>query len=59
VQVERPSTSNPGGTIIEGVERHTDKMVKVYSLDEKLIGSANLLPGQNVNDVARRIITPV
>jgi hypothetical protein len=41
---------------MEGVERHTDNMVRVYSTDGNLIGSANLLPGDNGDVVARRLL---
>jgi hypothetical protein len=56
VQVERPTPANPGGTIAEGVERHTDKMVRVYGTDGNLIGSAELRPGEDAATVARRLL---
>jgi hypothetical protein len=56
VQTEAPSENNPGGTIAEGFERHTNTRVQVYDTAGNLLGSASLQPGDDVEATARRIL---
>src|SRR5262249_32357353 len=56
VQIEQPTESNPGGTIAEGFERHSDSPVRVYDTDGNLLGSANLRPGDDIDTVARAVL---
>src|SRR5262245_17259618 len=56
VQIEQPTASNPGGTIAEGYERHTDRRVRVYDVRGELLGGADLRPGDDVEAVAKRLL---
>src|SRR5262249_2088820 len=38
VQTEQPTEGNPGGTIAEGYEMHTDRRVKVFDMRGQLLG---------------------
>jgi hypothetical protein len=54
--VERPSETNPGGAIVEGLYRVEDGMVRVTTLDGRPIGSAAFRPGDDVEAAARKIL---
>ena len=56
MQIEQPTESNPGGTIAEGFEQHTDSQVRVYDTDGNLLGSAASRPGDDIEVVARRVL---
>lgn len=56
VQIEQPTENNPGGTIVEGYERHTDRRVRVYDTDGNLLGSAPLRPGDDVEVAAKKLL---
>jgi hypothetical protein len=54
--VERPSETNPGGVIAEGLYRVEDGMVKVTDLQGRLLGTQPLKPGDDVEAAARKIL---
>ena len=54
--VERPSETNPGGAIVEGLYRVEDGMVRVTTLDGRPIGSAAFRHGDDVEASARKIL---
>jgi hypothetical protein len=56
VQIEQPTENNPGGTIAEGYERHTDRRVRVYDVRGQLLGGAGLKPGDDVDTAAKRLL---
>jgi hypothetical protein len=56
VQIEQPTENNPGGVIAEGYEWHTDRHVRVYDVRGKLLGRADLRPGDDVEAVAKRLL---
>jgi hypothetical protein len=56
VTVERPSETNPGGAIVEGLYRVEEGMVKVADLQGKLLGTQPLKPGDDAEAAARKIL---
>jgi hypothetical protein len=56
VQTEQPTENNPGGTIAEGYEMHTDRRVRVYDVRGQLLGGADLKPGDDVEAAAKRLL---
>jgi hypothetical protein len=54
--VERPSETNPGGAIVEGLYRVEDGMVKVTDLQGRLLGAQSIKPGDAVETAARKIL---
>ena len=56
VTVERPSETNPGGAIVEGLYRVEDGMVKVTDLQGRLLGTQPIKPGDEVEAAARKIL---
>jgi hypothetical protein len=54
--VERPSETNPGGAIVEGLYRVEDGMVKVTDLQGRLLGTQPIKPGDDVEAAARKIL---
>jgi hypothetical protein len=56
VTVERPSETNPGGAIAEGLYRVEEGMVKVADLQGRLLGTQPIKPGDDVEAAARKIL---
>jgi hypothetical protein len=56
VTVERPSETNPGGVIAEGLYRVEDGMVKVTDLQARLLGTQPIKPDDDVEAAARKIL---
>jgi hypothetical protein len=54
--VERPSETNPGGAIVEGLYRVEDGMVKVTDLQGRLLGTQPIKPGDHAEAAARKIL---
>lgn len=55
-QVEAPSLQNPVGTITEALYKVEDGMVRVADLEGRLLGSAEIKPGENAEVIARKIL---
>jgi hypothetical protein len=54
--VERPSERSPGGVIAEAVYRVEGGSVKVEDLDGRLLGTAPIKPGDDIEAAARTIL---
>jgi hypothetical protein len=58
--VERPSQTNPGGTIVEGqyavINGTVEVMVKVTDLEGRLLGTQPVRPGDDVEAAARKVL---
>jgi hypothetical protein len=56
VTVERPSETNPGGTIVEGQYAVVNGTVEVTDMDGRLLGRAPIKPDDDVEAAARKIL---
>jgi hypothetical protein len=55
-QVERPSRTNPGGAIAEGLYRVEGDTVEVTDMDGRLVGRAPIKTGDDPEVTARKIL---